>query len=122
MSIMTIMGASAQIGSEATSVAIPWVRIAFAFAFCILVAVGAIALLRVRQGRWDAGDLRSLLKGGLPDGLTRARRLIMIERLPLAPGHHAVLLRCDNRDLLLHIAPQGATLIADLIAKDASSS
>lgn len=114
MSTLTLLSAGTQIGSEATSVAIPWVRIVLAFVFCILVAIGAIALLRVRQGTWDLGALRRRLSDGLPDTLIRARRLDLVEKLPMAPGHYAVLLRCDAAHVLLHLGPQGATVIADL--------
>lgn len=121
MSLLTLLSAGAQIGSEATSVAIPWVRIVLAFVFCILVAVGAITLLRVRQGHWDLGALRRRLSDGLPNTLIRTRRLDLIEKLPMAPGHYAVLLRCDARDFLLHMGPQGATVISDLPKPDTTA-
>lgn len=119
MSFVTILSAATQLGGQAAEVPIPWVRIVLAFLFCILVAVGAIATLRIRQGRLALPNWRRQLTAGL--SLKSRSRLTILDRIMVAPGHQVVLFQCDAKSYLLHLGPQGAKVIDTLPASEAHS-
>lgn len=89
---------------------IPWARIILAFFFCIGVAVAAIAFIRARNG---GHEIRFLLKGLGAKMATEPDALALVSRLRVGPGHQVCLIRCKNREYLLHIGPQSALLIDD---------
>jgi hypothetical protein len=111
MTTLAILSAGAQIGSQAGGVAIPWLRIVLAFLFCIAVAAGAIAVLRIKQGQWTMPVWRRGLAARFSIDRASKPRLRVVGRLALAPGHQAVLLRCDDKCHLIHLGPQGSSVI-----------
>lgn|GEM_PF-3013573 len=57
-----------------------------------------------------------LRRTGLAPKLGRARRLSLIEALPLGPRHRLILVRRDNVEHLLLIGPQGDVVVETGIA------
>lgn len=56
-----------------------------------------------------------LKKMGINGGFTlqqgKKRRLALVEMLPIDPKHKAVLLRCDDKDHLVILGPNGETVV-----------
>lgn len=56
-----------------------------------------------------------LKKMGINGGFTlqqgKKRRLAIVEMLPIDPKHKAVLLRCDDKDHLVILGPNGETVV-----------
>jgi flagellar protein FliO/FliZ len=75
--------------------------------------VGALALV---LGLVGAAGL-AMRRYGLP-GLpgSASRRLRIVESLILGRNHRLVIVRCDNTDHVMVVAPQGATLISSQAA------
>lgn len=73
--------------------------------------VGTLALLvaLLVAGLWTARRLRLLPATALPRG--RERRLAIVARTPIDARRHLVLVRRDDREHLLLLAPEGALLI-----------
>lgn len=117
MTTFTLLAVGTEIGSQASRVEIPWLRIALAFLFCIALAVGAITLLRLRQGQWTLPHWGRDWVGRLRDKRAGPARLSVVERVALSPGHQVILLRCDDKCHLIHLGPQGSALIATVSAE-----
>ena len=74
-------------------------------ALCIGFILIAVSILRKHQGKLETlFSGRALLK-------TDTRRLRAIERLPLAPGHTAVLLKKDDEEHFVILSPGGMQTI-----------
>ena len=87
---------------------IPWFRLAMAFAFCILVAWGAIALIRRRQLRGIANPLETVL------GATRGsaeRRIRIIETRRASQHGDLCLVELDGQQFFLALTANGVTVI-----------
>ncbi|HVI87217.1 MAG TPA: flagellar biosynthetic protein FliO [Dongiaceae bacterium] len=63
-----------------------------------------------------------LRRTGLAPKLGRARRLALLEALPLGPRHRLILVRRDNVEHLLLIGPQGDVVVETGIAGSGSAS
>lgn len=90
---------------------VPWARIVLSLLFCIALAFGAVAFVRWRSGQAGPGSLASLLRR-VERGT--ARRLELLERLPLTPTTQLCLVRSGNSRLLVLVSPGGAQLIERL--------
>lgn len=66
----------------------------------VVALMGGLAILIKRLG----------LAQGLPSSAAQ-KRLKVIESIPLDPRRRAVLLRCDDKDHLVILGPNGETLI-----------
>lgn len=90
--------------------AVPWLRIALAFLFCVGVAVAAILWLRARQGSPIA--LHAFARRiAAPHRAGAPRELEVEERLRISPTAQVLVLRCGARRYLVHVGPQGAQTI-----------
>ncbi len=86
---------------------IPWWRVAGALAFCVLLAVAAAVVLRLR------------MRGAAPMLGTAPRQLKLVESLRLSHQVDVCLVACGDRQVLVATSPQGAILLAsDAAPKD----
>lgn len=92
----------------ATAPGVPWLRIVFAFAFCIGVAFAAIWLLRAyREGR-----IAQAAAGWFPKRGARAQRQIEVVETRRISAHADVcLLHWQGRSYLLLVGQSGVSLI-----------
>lgn len=77
------------------------IRIISAFVFCCLVALAAVAVLRVRHGRpfkLPFGAMKSF-------GLTGVQRVEVIESRRLSVHADIALVRCDDREFIVACGP-----------------
>ncbi|HWT97140.1 MAG TPA: flagellar biosynthetic protein FliO [Terriglobales bacterium] len=81
------------------------------FILALVLVLGLLALAAVL-----------LRRTGLAPKLGRARRLSLIEALPLGPRHRLILVRRDNVEHLLLIGPQGDVVVETGIAGSALAS
>ena len=106
----TLAGApvSAATLGTATAPGVPWLRIVFAFAFCIGLAFAAIWLLRMhREGR-----IAQSAAGWLPTRGARAQRQIeVIETRRISAHADVCLLQWQGRSYLLLVGQSGVSLI-----------
>ena len=96
--------------------AIPWVRIVLAFAFCALVAGGAIFLMHRKNGRTAGWDWRRLIASDATHQPGANPPLRVTQQLQVVPGGRIVMLECEGRRYLLHVNAQGSQLIDRLDA------
>lgn len=99
-----LAAATARLG-QASEPAIPWLRIVFAFLFCIALAVVAVLWLRRRQG------LPPLLAGLVPAASAGPDRLGIEERLRVSATSQILVLRWDGARYLVHVSGAGAQLL-----------
>lgn len=76
----------------------------FALLF-VLALMGILLLILKRLGMGGVG----------PNLSASARRLHILETLPLGPQHRAVLMKQDETEHLVILGPQGAVMIQDTI-------
>lgn len=87
---------------------IPWFRLLSALAFCLLLAWGAIALMRYRQGHGAARPLEGLLgrvRGTVP------RRIRIVETRRASQHGDLCLVECDGQLFFLAFTANGATVL-----------
>jgi hypothetical protein len=87
---------------------IPWFRLFLALVFCLLLAWGAIVLIRHRQGRGLAKPLAAML------GAARTaapRRIRIIETRRASQHGDLCLVECDDQLFFLAITAQGVTVL-----------
>lgn len=89
---------------------IPWARIILAFFLCIGFAVVAIAFIKARDG---GATMRSVINALGSRLAAEPNALTTVSRLRVGPGQQLCLIRCKQREYLLHLGPQSALLIDD---------
>ena len=109
--LATAVGDAAPLATG-TAPAIPWGRLVLAFAFCIVIALGAIAFIRKRNNMPLLSDdtLRRLGMGG-GAGTMPHDRLQITQRLSVTPNSQLVVLKRGSQNYLLHLTNTGATEI-----------
>jgi hypothetical protein len=105
---MSLAATRAPLGA-APDIAVPWLRIVLALAFCLVVAFAAILVIRRRQG--GSGDLRTLLNAVIRTPDETAIALRIDERIRLSASSQIVVLRWEGDRYLVHVAPSGAQLL-----------
>lgn len=86
-----------------------YLRFALALAF-VLALMGIFAQIAKRAGWNKMGMLN-----------TAGKRLSVLEMRPLDPRHKLVLVKCDNREHLLLLGPEGQTVVdSNISQKDAA--
>ena len=105
------VAASAQRLGGATTPDVSFVRVFLALFVCLIVAVLAVLLLRQRRGT------------GAPFFLSRlsasTSRIKVVETRRIAPQADLSLVRCDDEEYLLLIAPGGASVLHQKSASNA---
>jgi hypothetical protein len=84
--------------------AVPIWRVVSMLALCVLIAVAAAFMLRIRL-RYGAS---------LPTVLTRQRRMKLVEAIRLPNQAALCILACDDRELLVLTSAKGAELLERL--------
>ena len=101
--------AMAQGLATATSPAIPWLRIALAFGFCLALAIAAIGLLRHHQGRLRLAGLARRFPALRP---APRRQITVIESRRVSQHGDVCLLHCHGHSYLIALG-QGDMLLLD---------
>ena len=92
----------------AASPGIPWLRIVFAFAFCVGVTFAAIWLLRLSR----AGRMARSAAGWFPTrGAGAERQIEVVETRRISAHADVCLLHWQDRSYLILVGPSGVTLI-----------
>ncbi len=97
---------------ETASLDIPWARIAFVFILCVCLSFAAVGFLRLRYGLpFLPGRLVNPIRASAEMFGSEKKELAIVERLPTGPSSQFLLLSRGKQRYLLHISPQGATLL-----------
>ena len=107
LALVPLPALAAGLGTASTP-GVPWVRIVFAFLFCIALAAAAIAVLRHQQGRLRL----TLLTRAFP-GLAQAphRRIDVIETRRISQHGDVCLLHCGGHSYLIAMGQAHAVLL-----------
>lgn len=84
-------------------------RILLSLFICLIVAVGAMLILKRHGGRISAAPLQAILKRNFP----AARRIDVLESRRISPNADVCLIRCDEREYLLVCGPQGQMVLRE---------